>query len=288
MFKVIVGYDGSSQAERAVEWAASEAEQRGWPLRIVQSWREPFRGGRMPPEPWRVEADVRLIVDRSLDDARQKVEAGHPAVTVDTVLSDEPPWAAVVGGADADDLVVVGARGQGGFLGLSLGSVSAKVARRSPAPVIVVRGQRSSIEPRIVVGVDGSPWSRAALRFAADEAERSGDHLVVALAWSLLLPAGPVGVDAFRPDYGAAEAERALAAIVADEVEAPGLVVEQVVICDLPARAVLELAVDARLLVVGAHGHGGAGPWDLGSISQQVLLHACGSVAVVRYGDGRR
>lgn len=135
---------------------------------------------------------------------------------------------------------------------------------------------------RIVVGVDGSPGSAQALRWAADEADRCGAALTAVTAWGFLEQHPPDGAP-FDPHFDETTAlanlrdhlDRALGAERAPSVEARA-------ICDLPARALVEAASDADLLVVGARGLGGFKGLLLGSVSQHCLQHANVPVAVVR------
>lgn len=135
----------------------------------------------------------------------------------------------------------------------------------------------------VVVGVDGSDGSAAALRWAADEARRRGDRLRAVLAWSFLDQ--PLGD--FDASYGETAArERLDAALAAAGDHTAGVEVEARVVCDLPARAVLGAADDADLLVVGSRGLGGFRGLLLGSVSQQVAHHAPCPVVIVP-GDER-
>ena len=143
----------------------------------------------------------------------------------------------------------------------------------------------------IVVGVDSSSQSVAALRWAADEARLRGATLKVVHAWTLT----PVAVSAMTPVAGGypvardiQELEDAGRELLDDAVEGvelnePGsLHVDKVLVCDSPARALLEAAQDADLLVVGSRGHGGFAGLLLGSVSQQVAHHATCPVVIIR------
>jgi nucleotide-binding universal stress UspA family protein len=139
---------------------------------------------------------------------------------------------------------------------------------------------------RIVVGVDGSEHGRRALGWAQHKAVRQGDELTALLAWGLFDQLHANGGTSFDPDYGPTDAAAALDAVVTDTLgaEAAGDV-RQVVACDLPARALLDAAGDADLLVVGPRGRGELRELALGSVTQECLHHARCPVAVVRGDD---
>jgi nucleotide-binding universal stress UspA family protein len=139
---------------------------------------------------------------------------------------------------------------------------------------------------RIVVGVDGSEHGRRALRWAQRKAVRHGDELTALLAWGRVDPLHADGGTSFDPDYGPTDAAAALDAVVTDTLGADAAgTVRQVVVCDLPARALLDAASDADLLVVGPRGRGELKELALGSVTQACLHHARRPVAVVRGDD---
>lgn len=137
----------------------------------------------------------------------------------------------------------------------------------------------------IVVGVDGSAGSRAALQFAADEAVRRGGAVLRAVsAWQYpyiaLAPAPLGGAVAPAPEMQAA-AEEALESVLAEFAVPAGVTVERVVREGSAAHVLLEEAADATLLVVGARGHGGFTGLLLGSVATQCVNHARVPTAVI-------
>jgi nucleotide-binding universal stress UspA family protein len=285
MAGIVVGVDGSAASKRALEWAAREAEVRGAGLLVVENWHDPMFGGPGASAAYEID----LIVEGAeaeLATFALGASDAHPGIEVDTELVTGPPARSLVDHAADADLLVVGARGKGGFLGLRLGSVSAKVARRSPVPVVVVRGEpeRSGFE-EVIVGVDGSPCSRQALRWAADWAQARDKVLVVVLAWNYLDPQGVDGPVPFDPEYSQEVADGVIESVVADELATrPELRIRTEAVNDLPARAILERSREACLVVVGRHGTARWAPPELGATAIQVLHHADCPVVVVPEG----
>jgi len=138
---------------------------------------------------------------------------------------------------------------------------------------------------KIVVGVDGSAGSRAALRWAHAEAQLRGATLEAVTVWQLPVMAWLPAFGAMPPPEDlSGEAERALVATLAEEgvsstEEVP---VVSVVAEGAAAAALLDAADDADLLVVGSRGHGGFTELLLGSVSHQCVSHAPCPVVVVR------
>jgi nucleotide-binding universal stress UspA family protein len=138
----------------------------------------------------------------------------------------------------------------------------------------------------IVVGVDGSEHGRRALRWAQQKAARHGDELTALLVWGLFDQLHANGSASFDPDYGPTDAAAALDAMVADTLGADAAgAVRQVVVSDLPARALLDAAREANLLVLGPRGRSELRELVLGSVTQACLHHAPCPVAVVRGND---
>ena len=136
----------------------------------------------------------------------------------------------------------------------------------------------------IVVGVDGSPGSRAALTWAAAEAADHGAELVVINVWehTLLPPAGSITVsEHYVPDPSQRTAEDLVKVIQEELGEQPSVLVQPRVKQGSPAKVLIEESATADLLVVGTRGHGGFAGLVLGSVSQHVAAYAKCPVTVV-------
>jgi nucleotide-binding universal stress UspA family protein len=137
---------------------------------------------------------------------------------------------------------------------------------------------------KVVVGVDGSDGSRAALRWAAAEAEQWSVPLVAVWAWefSPLVVATDVPVDLRELEAGVRDR---LAEVLADELgEAKAATVDARAVEDGPSEALIGCAEPDDLVVVGSRGHGGLKGALLGSVSRQVVHRAPCPVTVVRSG----
>jgi len=146
----------------------------------------------------------------------------------------------------------------------------------------------SGTSPEIViVGVDGSESSAAALAWAARYAEATGAELHAVLAWHYPSAAGgpPVGV---APKEVTSEVERSRYEILDKAIESacagrPAVQVQRRVVYGHPAQALIDESRRAGLLVVGSRGHGGFSGMLLGSISTHCVTHAACSVTVVKH-----
>lgn len=283
MSQVVVGFDGSEPAQHALNWAAEEARLRSTELHVVQSWKEPVLAGPAGIDLWTDPGALVREVTEAFETQVAELMAAHPGVTFTTSLIDQAPARGLMDlGADAD-LIVVGARGKGGFASLGLGSVSNRVARRAAVPVVVVRADPTpQAGGPVLAAVEGSESSRHALAWAAEAARTHGTAVRTLMAWNYLEPQGVEGPGEFDPAYDDARAAQVLAQIVAEVLgDEPAVPVEQVTTCDLPARALLDSSADASLIVMGRHGASRWSPMELGTTSQQVLQHATTPVAVI-------
>jgi len=277
---VIAGVDGSEESLRAAEWAAREAQRRRAPLRIVSA-------AAVPPLMHARDAGRRTVADelcgesaRALSQAVSRSAEVSPGLAIDASLLIGPAALAVTDSGAEALMLVVGARGAGGWPALLLGSVSRYTAMNARCPVIVVREEApSAVQPEVVVGLR-DPQDTATLAFAFDVAELRGATLVVVHSWNGLPAAAWRPTD---PAQLAAEADWNLAEALGPwRDKYPAVPVRQDVVHDHPARVLACYSSRADLIVIGRHG-GGAGP-AVGGILHAVLSHARGPVAIVPSG----
>lgn len=129
----------------------------------------------------------------------------------------------------------------------------------------------------IVVGVDGSPASRAALQWAVDYAGISGVALQAVIAWHYP-STGMWGIDADFESFAHGALEEALKPVVDAH---PEMDIESCVVEGPAAQVLLDVARTAELLVVGSRGHGAFAGMLLGSVSTHCVHHARCPVVVV-------
>ena len=147
--QIAVAYDGSPEAQHALEVAASFARSGGARLRVVTAVNS-AAVGVYPPPPLDAAAYEELG-QIARDEARARLDeaigALAPDVTAEAAVLDGDIVATLVEDANADDLLFTGSRAQGPFRRVLLGSVSTHLLREAPCPVVVVpRGSGSASE----------------------------------------------------------------------------------------------------------------------------------------------
>lgn len=137
---VVVGVDDSDNSRAALSAAADEARLRGCPLHVVRAWglanapKPPsWEPGYVPPF-----SEYQQAVGHWLDAQVREVLGADHGLDVRPHPVHAAPAGILVDASARADLVVVGARGRGGFMGLVLGSVSDQVVRHSRCPILVV------------------------------------------------------------------------------------------------------------------------------------------------------
>lgn len=288
---IVVGIDLSEPSELALQWAAEEAARRPCPLVVVHTYSIPaypavragVPGGTVVTD---LDDSFRESAIRATTEAAQRIRSAHPGLDVSMQTGAGSPGEALVGASGDAALVVVGARGLGAFRGLLMGSVSTHVCAHSHCPVVVVHetASRSLPDARVVVGIDGSEISQAALAFAFEEAALRDVGLTVVHTWQLDAVEGASASMAWSVDWEQlGEQERSvLAEAVAGFAEQyPTVDVRRDVARGHPVEELGRQSENACLLVVGTRGRGAVSGWVKGSVSQAVVRAARCPVAVV-------
>jgi nucleotide-binding universal stress UspA family protein len=293
---IVVGVDGSSSSDSAVRWAAQEARMRNTPLTLVHVVVTPAWG----PTPWLLSDAPQPIPaeeDRTLEEAGRKIideaikiaeDSGHDdAITeIKSELYFSVPVSTLVNLSKQADMVVVGRRGQNALTRVLLGSVSNGLLHHAHCPVAVIHDSAPSAPTRsnlpVVLGVDGSSASELATEIAFDEASRRGVDLVALHAYRdadlpQVLNVQWSGDNPIPP--------QALADRLTSWLERyPDVTIHPRIVCDNPARHLLDESESAQLVVVGSRGRGGFAGMLLGSVSTAVAHAANVPVIVARRG----
>ena len=281
---VSVGYSGSDTSAQAVTWAATEAAARGAALRIVTCVEMPVVSGEAALG-WNSGAAYEAIREASVstsDAMAGKVRAEHPELTITSEVIPGPAASALLTDTAATDLIVVGASNHDGAAAFWLGTTPRQLVHNSPCPVAVIRGAATRGTPdRIIVGIDGSETSDAAVVWAADEADRHGVNLHLVHGWSYAY--APVDASANQArDLTEVDADCTLNRSLELARERCGATVTGQLVETSAVSALLDAVRDGDLLVLGSHGRGGLRARLLGSTVNSVLDAAAVPVVVVR------
>ena len=291
---VVVGIDGSPTAAAALMTALEEAARRGETVTAVLAYPAPgswgARGTPMPtsrtgwPPPCSRRRDGsstrrRCPCPRRCARSRSssRVRAGSPAPLLAEAARDAA-------------LLVVGHRGRGMVGRAVLGSTALRVLSLASCPVLVDRPREAEADGPVVVGIDRSVGSAAALRYALQDATRRGVGLVTVTG-----TAPPPVMVGFRP-MGAAtlsdvrhalqpRVEQFVGEVVRSEDRRshPVPEVDVVVRGEDPTAALVDVAEQrgAPVVVVGRTGHGAFARWLLGSVAHGAVVRAPCAVVVV-------
>ncbi|GAA2095240.1 universal stress protein [Brevibacterium salitolerans] len=304
---VIVGYDGSENATRALHYAARAAGRRGAVLNVITVYRVPtaiyttYAALPQVPEDEAKKADAQTLLNAAAEFLKDYPgEVYYRAVEGDSV-------GALAELTSQAQLAVVGARGRGGFLGRILGSVASALPSHTQCPTVVVPhdyGKGESLESPdftpvrsdapVVVGVDQSNLSRVAALYAAAAAQERDTTLVMLMA----LP--PLDTNmAWYPEL-ASDVDRVttqrteeLRAHLDEEVawlkgHFPSVEIRGTVEVGEPSVLLKQMTSQAQLTVLGSRGRGAFVSALLGSTSRGVLYKAEGPVLVVPALDDPR
>ncbi len=135
---ILVGVDGSASSLSALRWSISEARIRSARIRALHCWAYPATYAidvYIPPDRSVLEAEAMAVLEHAIT---QAVEGLDPVPDIERVIRDGSPSHALIEESAKADLVVVGARGHGGFIGLLLGSVASQCISHASRPTVVV------------------------------------------------------------------------------------------------------------------------------------------------------
>ncbi|MEF9886997.1 universal stress protein [Streptomyces sp. P9-A4] len=270
MNEILLGVAPRDQSVPALVWAADEAVRRGLVLRLVVAV-PPAHGGLRYDAPARRSA-LRMRAESAIANAEDLVRYLHDGLRIATERVNGVPATVLRDMAAHAALVVVGSRRLGRAAEtFSESSVAVPLTARADCPVVVVRSpEHTAVHPlTVVVGVDGSEASRAAVAFAVEEASLREARLRA--VW--VRPRPVLTHD--DGEEGLAERRRLLAESVAGWAERyPDVAVSQEVLRGHPVEQLALASQESLSLVVGRRGRGGhSGTWP-GSTVHGLLHHA--------------
>jgi nucleotide-binding universal stress UspA family protein len=284
---IVVGVDGSAASDAAVCWATRDAVMRKVPLTVVHvvnptvsTWAQAPTLDRFAE--WQENEGRRILAD-ALKIARDTANGNLP-IPIDSELMFSATVPTLADLSKTAQLMVVGTYGRGALARGLLGSVSSELMRHSHCPVAVIRDEDPRMphpaQAPVLLGTDGSPASELATAIAFEEASRRHVDLIALHAWSdkeiFELP----GLDWSAVE---AEEERLLAEALAGYQERyPDVTVHRLIVCDRPARALVDTSESAQLIVLGSHGRGRLAGTLLGSVSNAVVQSVWMPVIVAR------
>jgi nucleotide-binding universal stress UspA family protein len=133
-YRLVVGVDGSPSSRYALQWAVRQAELAGGAITAITAWNYPvFYGVEMAG----VFDDIQRAAEEALADTVAQI--GDTRVPIRQTVTQGNAVEVLLDASDGADLLVVGSRGHGGFVGSLLGSVSQHCVQHSPCPVVIVR-----------------------------------------------------------------------------------------------------------------------------------------------------
>lgn len=139
----VVGFDGSENSAAALQWAFDHVQRLGGgTIKVVMAWNYAptavggygLAGGGLPPADSMQEA-----TEQGLAESLATITPPD-GITLESVVREGPAAKVLVEAAEGAEILVVGKRGHGGFLGLLIGSITNQVANHATCPVVIVPG----------------------------------------------------------------------------------------------------------------------------------------------------
>lgn len=294
--KLLVAIDYSEPSQKVLD----EVATRPWPTATTACVLHVVDWSQLPASEALIEAmqqSAEVLVKSASEKlckvgvaACTKVLEGHARVAIAEYAKE---WGA--------DLILVGARGVGGLVRFLLGSIAQATLRRSPCSVEIVR--RTALDSaavsramKILVAIDGSECSMAAVRSVARCPWPTGSQILLSSVVPLVVPLAetmplapayypsPEVTDTLQKEArGQAEQVVDRARQILTEAGIKPIAIEPLPVGD-PKQVILDQAENwgADLILVGSHGHRGIDRLMLGSVSEAVAMHAHCSVEVIR------
>ncbi len=281
--QVIVGIDGSTGSNLALDWAVHHETRFGPVTPVVSYHVDALVDGVGTTSMYEQMLDV---LQRDAAARLDEATVRHPALAGRGHTIGEHPGPALVKAARDQRLLVVGSRGRSALAETLLGSVASYCVKHASTPVAVIPAGTDvdrAID-HLVVGVDGSRNADAALAWAAAHVADGGR-----ISATVCRGPGPYALELMPPQPFPTAQLEAMATEAVErsigELDAERKVTVDIEVVDGDPRLALRDAADeAALLVVGARGHRGAAYLLLGSVTTSLVHHPTVPTVVVPAG----
>jgi len=282
-YGIIVGIDGSPESDAAVNWAAHDAAIRGLPLTVVHvespaaaTWSQ---APVLEESPEEQQAEGRSLLAHASAIARDAIADTARVHIAGELLSSPTPVPTLVDQSKDAELIVVGSRGRGALSRSLLGSVSSGLIRHAHCPVALIRDEDPQLPDPVLVGIDGST-SDLATAIAFEEASLRNVELIALHTWNDIDMNAIPGYD-WSPTT-AKEGHLLAEALAGWQQRYPNVSVQNRLVSDRAAHALVDASQSAQLVVVGSHGSGALAGMLLGSVSNAVVQAVQRPVIVAR------
>ncbi|MFF1635309.1 universal stress protein [Leifsonia sp. NPDC058248] len=266
---IVVGWDGSPAARRALDWAVARADATHETIVMVNVL------NRGTPLVSSIVTEQALATEHLKTDAEaQRIIDEHPHLHLNTHVVAGNPLDQLSMFSRADNLIAVGTDQRRGLRLRYRWSLGARLAGSAPGAVVIIP-DTDGLRSGVVVGVDGSEVSLKAARVAANEAMRLGEELHIVHAW--LEPMVDVP-DLYPENHFVVELEREHQIVLDSAVHSiaashPELATRPHLIRDDPHHALNKVIIGASTLVLGNRHVHGVARLLLGSVSHTMILN---------------
>lgn len=276
---IVVGVTEAPVTRRAVDWAVRRAAHRGQQVELVS-----VVGGAIGAVgEGSVMAAVLEATQHMLDAEAARVASSGVHITT-RVEAGNPVHVLVEESTNAA-LLVIGSDYRGPGSGPARGAHGIRVVAASSCPVVVVPDIDIHDRTGVVVGVDGSPVSEGAIRFAAAEADRLGEPLIAVSVWTPVTAprnAAMVYPELYLSNMQRTAEEHLALSLAGLRVQYPDLIIDERALKGYPSTVINALAAEAKLAVIGTRGRNAVARFLLGSISHEVLQRVATVTVITR------
>ncbi len=287
----VIGLDGSEGSRHALNWLLTQKAFGLKPIVPVMAYDLPVTANRLSPLGMledenafadNAELQLRAEIDASGLAGRHRPSASESASgEIDAVLSQGRPGAVLVEEGSKRELLVVGCRGRSTVAEIVLGSVGSHCVMHADVPVAIVPKRADADKPidRVVVGIDGSENSQAALQWAVDHSHSTCSILAVSVY--SMAPFAALGVNASDSQL-ASHSQRLVDTAIGSLTPTENMARIVGVVMEGDPRNTLRAEGDkADLIVLGARGHKGVTHLLLGSVATSLTHHPTAATVVV-------